>query len=167
MWSSRTRPRPCSMPRSRSTPAACSARCRVATRARPRPARQSPPESAMNAAAASGVSPLTRCRNCGAEVSGLFCAQCGQETRVELPTLREFIGEATGRLLAVDGRLWRTLFLLVFRPGQLTVEYLNGRRKHYVRPARLFFALSLLMFAALKFGAEPVFLRAVPPAAPT
>ncbi|MCV2419384.1 DUF3667 domain-containing protein [Paucibacter sp. DJ2R-2] len=110
------------------------------------------------------MSPLTHCRNCGAEVSGLFCAQCGQETRVELPTLREVVGEATGRLLAVDGRLWRTLFLLVFRPGQLTVEYLNGRRKHYVRPARLFFALSVLMFAALKFGAEPLFLSA--PAAP-
>lgn len=77
------------------------------------------------------------------------------------------MGEATGRLLAVDGRLWRTLFLLVFRPGQLTVEYLNGRRKHYVRPARLFFALSVLMFAALKFGAEPVLLRALPPSAPT
>ncbi|PND38742.1 hypothetical protein C1O66_15230 [Paucibacter aquatile] len=118
-----------------------------------------PSAEAGPGAAASDARPLTRCRNCGAEVSGLFCAQCGQETRVELPTLREFVGEATGRLLAVDGRLWRSLFLLVFRPGQLTVEYLNGRRKHYVRPGRLFFALSVLMFAALKFGSEPVLLQ--------
>jgi Protein of unknown function (DUF3667) len=40
--------------------------------------------------------------------------------------------DATGRLIAFDGRLWRTLFALVFKPGFLTREYFDGRRRRYV-----------------------------------
>jgi hypothetical protein len=91
------------------------------------------------------------CRNCGAPAPGIYCPECGQETRIALPTLREFMREAAGRLVAFDGRLWRTLFALAFRPGTLTLAYLAGRRRHYVRPARLFLAMSLVMFALIRF----------------
>ena len=90
------------------------------------------------------------CRNCGALAAGDYCAVCGQETRVALPTARQFMREATGRLIAWDGRLWRTLATLVFRPGQLTKAYLAGRRRYYVRPARLFLAMSLILFAVIR-----------------
>jgi hypothetical protein len=59
------------------------------------------------------------CRNCGAVAPGKFCPDCGQETRIALPTLRQFSREALGRLVDFDGRLWRTLKALVFRPGLL------------------------------------------------
>lgn len=97
------------------------------------------------------------CRNCGATVSGEYCAACGQETRLRLPTARVFLREATGRYVSLDGRLWRTLAALLFRPGFLTREYLEGRRRRYVRPARLFLMLSLAVFAAIRlFGSAPV-----------
>jgi hypothetical protein len=95
------------------------------------------------------------CHNCGADAPGAYCSACGQETRLALPTVRELMRDATGRLVAVDGRLWRTLFVLLFRPGMLTQEYLRGRRKRYVRPARLFFFMSLLLFAAIRFLEPP------------
>ena len=91
------------------------------------------------------------CRNCGAITAGNYCADCGQETRVALPTARQFMREATGRLIAWDGRLWRTLYALAFRPGFLTKAYLAGRRRYYVRPARLFLAMSLILFAVIRF----------------
>jgi len=91
------------------------------------------------------------CRNCGARIAGHYCAECGQETRIALPTARQFMREAMGRLLAFDSRLWRTLFALMFRPGALTRAYLAGRRRYYVRPARLFLAMSLILFAVLRF----------------
>lgn len=91
------------------------------------------------------------CRNCGAVTSGNYCAECGQETRVALPTARHFMREATGRVIAWDGRLWRTLYALVFRPGFLTKAYLAGRRRYYVRPGRLFLAMSLILFAVIRF----------------
>ena len=91
------------------------------------------------------------CRNCGAPAPGTFCPQCGQETAIALPTPRQFLKEAAGRYVALDGRMWRTLAALLFRPGFLTREYLAGRRRRYIRPARLFLVLSIAMFALFRF----------------
>lgn len=94
----------------------------------------------------------TPCRNCGAFASDAYCPRCGQETATTLPTARQFLKEAAGRYVAIDGRLWRTLAKLVLHPGFLTREYFAGRRRRYVRPARLFLVLSLLLFAVIRFA---------------
>ena len=70
------------------------------------------------------------------------------------PTFIGFMREAGGRYVALDGRLWKTLSALLFRPGFLTREYFAGRRRRYIRPARLFLVASLLMFAALRIVAD-------------
>lgn len=95
------------------------------------------------------------CRNCGAPAAGVYCPNCGQETSLALPTVRNMLREAAGRYVALDGRMWRTLFALLFRPGFLTREYFAGRRRRYIRPARLFLVLSIALFAALRFMGEP------------
>jgi uncharacterized protein DUF3667 len=64
--------------------------------------------------------------------------------------------EAAGRYVALDGRMWRTLIALLFRPGFLTREYFAGRRRRYIRPARLFLVLSIGLFALLRFTTEPL-----------
>ena len=99
--------------------------------------------------------PAHACRNCGTHTTGHYCANCGQETRVALPTFGTFMREAAGRYVALDGRLWRTLFALVARPGFLTLEYFNGRRRRYIRPARLFLVLYLLLFALIGLLQSP------------
>jgi len=84
---------------------------------------------------------------------------------VKLPTARVFLREATGRYVSLDGRMWRTLAALLFRPGFLTREYLAGRRRRYIRPARLFLVLSLALFAAIRFFASaPVLVEDAPEA---
>jgi hypothetical protein len=105
-------------------------------------------------APAAPTAPARACRNCNAPVTGEFCATCGQETSLKLPTARVFLREATGRYFSLDGRMWRTLAALLFRPGFLTREYFAGRRRRYIRPARLFLVLSLALFAALRFFAS-------------
>ncbi len=95
------------------------------------------------------------CINCGAATAGAFCAQCGQETDVRLPTLRKYMRETTGNVFALDGRLWRTLRALLTKPGFLTREYLRGRRKYYVRPARLYLLTSIVLFAVLRLTTSP------------
>ncbi len=91
-----------------------------------------------------------RCRNCGAAAEGAYCPACGQETALALPTARQFLKEAAGRYVALDGRMWRTLAALLFRPGFLTLEYFAGRRRRYVRPARLFLVLSIAVFLVIR-----------------
>jgi hypothetical protein len=77
--------------------------------------------------------------------------------------------EAAGRYVAFDGKLWRTLAALLFRPGFLTCEYFAGRRRRYVRPARLFLASSLVLFAVLRVVSDPTveLIVADPPRAST
>jgi rRNA maturation protein Nop10 len=93
------------------------------------------------------------CPNCGAGAPGNYCPSCGQETRIELPSAFAFLRDAAGRYIRFDGRMWRTLAALLLRPGFLTREYLVGRRRRYVAPARLFVALSIVLFAVMRLTA--------------
>ena len=106
------------------------------------------------------------CRNCGSPAAGAYCPTCGQETKIELPTARVFLREAMGRYVALDGRLWRTLAALLLRPGFLTLEYFAGRRRRYIRPARLFLVLSLGLFATIRIFADVPVVDHLEPAAP-
>src|ERR1700681_1651494 len=103
------------------------------------------------------------CRNCGSTVDGAYCATCGQETKLGLPTLREFLREAAGRYVALDGRFWRTVFALLARPGFLTREYLAGRRRRYIRPARLYLFATLIFFAVTRLLVGPIDIFEVDP----
>jgi hypothetical protein len=52
-------------------------------------------------------------------------------------------------LFDLDLRILRTLPTFFFRPGRLTVEYVRGRRRHYIRPLRLYLFSSFLLFTVL------------------
>jgi Protein of unknown function (DUF3667) len=100
------------------------------------------------------------CLNCGEPLlptaSGAapgHCPACGQETRVRPPTLGEFLQQFGGAYFATEGALWRSLKLLLLKPGELTRQYLAGRRKHYVLPLRLYLTISVLTFLLLRMVA--------------
>ena len=90
------------------------------------------------------------CRNCGSQAPLKFCPECGQETTLHPPTLGEFLHEFVGHYVALEGTLWRTLKLLLTKPGRLTREYLDGRRRKYVLPLRLYLTCSFLFFLVVK-----------------
>lgn len=94
------------------------------------------------------------CPNCGAHVSGNFCHECGQETVLHPPSTREFLHEFIGHYVALEGKLWKSMGLLLFRPGRLTLEYIKGRRVRYVQPLRLYLTFSLIFFAVMKLGSH-------------
>jgi hypothetical protein len=88
-----------------------------------------------------------RCLNCGTVVAGRHCAQCGQAGDVHVLSMKEVAGDVTHSLLHLDSRVWRTLRLLVRRPGELTREFIAGRHQLYIPPFRLYLAISILYFA--------------------
>ncbi len=95
------------------------------------------------------------CLNCGhafASPRPNYCPDCGQESVVRAPTLREFAQQFGGHYLATEGALWRTLKLLFLKPGALTREYLAGRRRRYVQPLRLYLTISLFALLALRLA---------------
>lgn len=91
------------------------------------------------------------CPNCGAPVSGKFCSACGQPAHLHR-TLGHMIEEFLHGILHFDTRAWRTLPLLVFRPGTLTREYIHGKRARYISPLAMFLLIVFTMFAVFAFA---------------
>ena len=91
------------------------------------------------------------CLNCGAELQGQYCGQCGQRASGRLISLWELTRDAFGDLLELDSRLWRTLIPLLVRPGKLTRDYLEGRRARYMPPFRMYLVLSVIFFVVAFF----------------
>lgn len=95
------------------------------------------------------------CLNCGTQVAGRFCQQCGQEN-VEVKEsffqlLRHFIEDLTH----FDGKLWKTLKLLLFKPASLTKLYMDGKRAAYIHPIRMYLFVSAVFFLFMFTGEMP------------
>lgn len=89
------------------------------------------------------------CSNCDSPLQGAFCHQCGQPTRHFIRFFPVVVREIAEDTLGVDGRFWRTFIALLFRPGRLTNDYLNGKRIYYSPPIRLYLLTSVLAFLVI------------------
>lgn len=87
------------------------------------------------------------CPSCHDAVSTPYCPGCGerplQPHELTLRGLGEQVFEA---FTNIDGRLLRSFRCLVTRPGQLTIGFLEGRRKPYLGPVALFLVANVLFF---------------------
>jgi len=95
------------------------------------------------------VSETGPCLNCGTELTGRWCGQCGQRVVPVRPSLHELLHEAVHEIAHIDGKLIRTAGLLLFRPGALTTEFLEGKRVRSVTPVRVYLLCSVLFFGIL------------------
>lgn len=87
----------------------------------------------------------TNCLNCGAEVTGKFCSNCGQENVETLESFVHLAFHTIGDFFHFDSKFFRSLIPLITKPGFLTKEYWAGRRMHYIHPLRLFFFITIVM----------------------
>lgn len=94
----------------------------------------------------------TICPNCYAQraAGARYCHRCGQPGWDRTPTVRQVVREYGAQYVGAEGALWRTLGLLLLRPGRLTVEYLHGRRRRYLHPIRLYLTTSIVCFLLLQ-----------------
>ena len=88
------------------------------------------------------------CLNCGTDLAGPYCFQCGQRGHVHR-TIRAFFHDLMHGVLHFEGKIWRTLPMLAWRPGQLTRRYIEGQRARFVSPIALFLFSVFLMFAVV------------------
>jgi len=97
---------------------------------------------------ADGHTQETSCLNCGTELLGSFCYACGQHSHVHR-TLHAFWHDLLHGVFHFEGKIWNTLPLLVWKPGELTRRYIEGQRARFVSPIALFLFSVFLMFAAV------------------
>jgi ribosomal protein L32 len=99
---------------------------------------------------------LTHCENCGAELKGHWCAQCGQPAIEYRRSFRYVVADLLNEFLNWDSKFFTTIALLVLKPWRLTNEFLAGKRVRYVNPLRLYLLASILFFFAVNYGAKGI-----------
>jgi hypothetical protein len=88
------------------------------------------------------------CLNCGVELIGAHCHGCGQKAKVHR-TLRSYGHDLLHGVFHFEGKVWKTLPMLAFKPGELTRRYIHGERAKFVSPLALFLFAVFLMFAVV------------------
>ncbi len=114
------------------------------TAAGPRAATEEASDSAPGA-----DTPEDQCENCGALLHGPYCSECGQKSADRIVPIWHMVNEALEAVFELDLRVFRTFPKFVFLPGRLTKEYINGRRKRYLRPFRLYLFSTFVLFAVI------------------
>jgi len=100
--------------------------------------------------------PLTHCENCGAELQGHWCAQCGQPAIEYRRSFRHVVADLLNEFLNWDSKFFTTIALLILKPWRLTNEFLTGKRVRYVNPLRLYLLASILFFFAVNYGTKGI-----------
>jgi hypothetical protein len=100
--------------------------------------------------------PLTHCENCGAELQGHWCAQCGQPAIEYRRSFRYVVADLLNEFLNWDSKFFTTIALLIVKPWRLTNEFLAGKRIRHVNPLRLYLLASILFFFAVNYATKGV-----------
>lgn len=87
------------------------------------------------------------CQTCGSDKQENYCPQCGEKKfDPHSLTLKHVIEEGIEGFTHADHNIFHTLNILLFKPGQLSLEYVEGRRVKFMKPLGLFLVINLLFF---------------------
>lgn len=89
------------------------------------------------------------CANCGAPVIGEYCAVCGQERNIHRRSVLGLLHELFSEIANFDSRILQTVFALLWRPGELSLAFREGRTRRYLPALRLYLFVSLIFFLVL------------------
>ncbi len=118
-------------------------------------ARAVEPRRGEDAVGADGLTHEHGCLNCKTPLVGSYCHACGQQAHVHR-TLFAIFHDILHGVFHFEGKVWRTLPMLAWLPGDLTRRYIHGERARFVSPLALFLFSVFLMFATFEGVGGPV-----------
>ncbi len=80
------------------------------------------------------------------DVEDKFCHQCGQLNSTKKLALKDFVAEFVSNVFSYDGRGWRTINHILFKPGFVSKQFLAGKRMSYANPFRFFLSVCIVFF---------------------
>ncbi|MGB0917027.1 MAG: DUF3667 domain-containing protein, partial [Flavobacteriales bacterium] len=107
---------------------------------------------------------MAACLNCETQLQAddKFCPKCGQENKNLQIGFGELLMEFLSSNFNFDTKLGRTLVDLLLKPGEITRQFIAGKRVRYVKPVQLYFFFSFVFFLLL--GIDPAsFVNKTPP----
>jgi hypothetical protein len=89
-----------------------------------------------------------KCLNCDQKLdkSERFCPNCSQLNSTKKLHFKDLFNELFGSIFAYDSRIMLTLRVLLFKPGKISKEYVEGRRMRYANPFRFYLSVSIVFF---------------------
>ena len=92
------------------------------------------------------------CKNCENEFTGHFCNNCGQSAKDFDRPVSVLIVDAMANMVAFDTRVWKSLKSILFKPGEMALDYISGKRVRYMPPFRLYLFISFIFFLLLRLS---------------
>lgn len=89
---------------------------------------------------------LISCKNCDTTFKGQYCPNCGQHIKELERPIRFMFVDFMGTVVSFDTRLVKTLLAILFKPGKLTQDFIEGKRARYMPPFRFYVFISFVMF---------------------
>jgi hypothetical protein len=87
------------------------------------------------------------CKSCGNDHPENFCPACGEKKfDTHQLSFKHFLEETFEGLIHFDSKFLHTVKTLITKPGQLSIDYTEGRRVRYMKPVQFFLVVNLLFF---------------------
>jgi hypothetical protein len=85
---------------------------------------------------------------CGTVLTGNFCANCGEKKLNPSKdySIGKFLEQTVDGFTHFDSKFLRSFKALLFKPGFLTLEFINGRKTRYMKPVQIFIISSVLLY---------------------
>ncbi len=92
-----------------------------------------------------------KCLNCNhpLDISDKYCPNCSQINSTKKISFKDVIDEFFSSFISYDSKIRKTLAALIFKPGKITKEYINGKRVAYTNPFRFLLSLCIVYFLML------------------
>ncbi|PIQ18775.1 MAG: hypothetical protein COZ75_11540 [Flavobacteriaceae bacterium CG_4_8_14_3_um_filter_34_10] len=89
-----------------------------------------------------------KCLNCNhpLDKSDKYCPNCSQLNSTKKLYFKDLFQEFFSGIFAYDSRLVNTLRVLLFKPGKISKEYVEGKRMRYANPFRFYLSVSIIFF---------------------
>ncbi len=91
------------------------------------------------------------CLNCGMSFSGNYCPNCGQDSKTKKLTFKHIVTNFFSGFLNIDSGFLNTIVCLIYRPGYMIYDFLQGKRIKYFKPFQTLFTLALLYLILAHF----------------
>lgn len=95
------------------------------------------------------------CLNCGTELTGKYCSNCGQKADVKRLDWHSLGEEVLHFFTHIEKGFLKTTAQLIIRPDRLSKNYLDGKRKQYHKPIG-FFLIWITIFTLVYHGAHSI-----------
>ncbi len=88
------------------------------------------------------------CFNCGESLKKEenYCPNCGQKNMDLNISFNELLKDFASDYFTFDSKFLRTFFPLLFKPGKVPKDFIEGKRLKYIAPLRGFLFLSFISF---------------------